>query len=123
MKKGKVLVALFSVFFSAFTLCAEELKIMSFNVRYNSPKDLGENSWDVRKGAVVNLIKKMTPDVVGLQEPRTIQRTYLKESLPEYVYMEVPGTGDGRGGTQLPYQAVYGGLYREDHPGAVRRGL
>ncbi len=107
MKKGKVLVALFSVFFSAFTLCAEELKIMSFNVRYNSPKDLGENSWDVRKGAVVNLIKKMTPDVVGLQEPRTIQRTYLKESLSEYVYMEVPGTGDGRGGN-------VGLIYRSD---------
>ena len=80
---------------------------MSFNVRYNTPKDLGENSWDARKGAVVNLIKQMSPDVVGLQEPRTIQRTYIKESLPEYAYMEAPGTGDGRGGN-------VGLIYRSD---------
>ena len=102
-----VLVMLFSALFSVGSIHAEELKIMSFNVRYNSPKDLGENSWDARKGAVVNLIKQMSPDVVGLQEPRTIQRTYIKESLPEYAYMEAPGTGDGRGGN-------VGLIYRSD---------
>lgn len=106
MKKVLVLVMLFSIL-CAERISAEELRIMSFNVRYNTPKDLGENSWDARKGAVVNLIKQMSPDVVGLQEPRTIQRTYIKESLPEYAYMEAPGTGDGRGGN-------VGLIYRSD---------
>ncbi len=106
MKKVLVLVMLFSIL-CAERISAEELRIMSFNVRYNTPKDLGENSWDARKGAVVNLIKQMSPDVVGLQEPRTIQRAYIKESLPEYAYMEAPGTGDGRGGN-------VGLIYRSD---------
>ncbi len=106
MKRVLVLVAFFSVL-CAGNIGAEELKIMSFNVRYNTPKDLGENSWDVRKGAVVNLIKKMSPDVVGLQEPRTAQRAYIKASLPEYAYMEAPGTGDSRGGN-------VGLIYRSD---------
>lgn len=106
MKKVLVLVMLFSIL-CAERISAEELRIMSFNVRYNTPKDLGENSWDARKEAVVNLIKQMSPDVVGLQEPRTIQRAYIKESLPEYAYMEAPGTGDGRGGN-------VGLIYRSD---------
>lgn len=106
MKKVLVLVMLFSIL-CAERISAEELRIMSFNVRYNTPKDLGENSWDARKGAVVNLIKQMSPDVVGLQEPRTIQRAYIKESLSEYAYMEAPGTGDGRGGN-------VGLIYRSD---------
>lgn len=106
MKKVLVLVMLFSIL-CAERISAEELRIMSFNVRYNTPKDLGENSWDARKGAVVNLIKQMAPDVVGLQEPRTAQRAYLKAELPEYAYMEAPGTGDGRGGN-------VGLIYRSD---------
>lgn len=79
-------------------LYADELKIMSFNVRYNSTKDTASNSWEARKGSVVHLIEQTAPDVVGLQEPRTAQREYLKNSLKKYAYVETPGTGDGRGG-------------------------
>lgn len=105
MKKGMVLVAMISALFCANTR-AEELKIMSFNVRYNSAKDLGENAWDARKDAVAHLILNEAPDVVGLQEPRAAQREFLKKNLPGYSYMETPGTGDSRGGnTGLVYRS------------------
>ena len=57
---------------------------------------------EVRKAAVVKMINTVQPDVVGLQEPRTEQRTYLKNNLPNYGYLEVPGTGAGTGGNHLP---------------------
>ena len=76
------------------------LKIMSFNVRCITDKDEGDTHWDMRKAAVVKMINTVKPDVVGLQEPRTVQRTYLKNNLPNYGYLEVPGTGDGKGGAR-----------------------
>lgn len=83
------------------------LKIMSFNVRYNSANDEGDTNWEVRKAAVVKMINTVQPDVVGLQEPRTEQRTYLKNNLPNYGYLEVPGTGAGTGGNTCL-------IYRQD---------
>ena len=91
------------------------LKVMSFNVRYNSANDEGDKNWEVRKAAVVKMINTVQPDVVGLQEPRTAQRTYLKTNLPNYAYMEVPGTGDGKGGNTCL-------IYRQDRFTLVDNG-
>lgn len=74
-----------------------ELKIMSFNVRYNSSDDTGDKAWDARKGACVAMLKDIQPDVVATQEMRTEQRTYMKENLPEYTFVEIPNTGTGSG--------------------------
>lgn len=91
------------------------LKIMSFNVRYNSANDEGDTNWEVRKAAVVKMINTVQPDVVGLQEPRTEQRTYLKNNLPNYGYLEVPGTGAGTGGNTCL-------IYRQDRFTKVNDG-
>lgn len=91
------------------------LKVMSFNVRYNSANDEGDKNWEVRKAAVVKMINTVQPDVVGLQEPRTAQRTFLKNNLPNYAYMEVPGTGDGKGGNTCL-------IYRQDRFTLVDNG-
>lgn len=81
------------------------LKIMSFNVRYNAAADEGDKNWEVRKSAIVKMVNTVRPDVIGIQEPRTAQREYLKNNLPAYGYLEVPGTGDGKGGnTCLMYR-------------------
>lgn len=77
---------------------SDKLKIMSFNVRYNNANDAGDTNWEVRKSAVVKMVNTVQPDVIGIQEPRTAQRTYLKNNLRDYAYLEVPGTGDGKGG-------------------------
>ncbi len=47
-----------------------EVKVMGFNVRYNSPKDTGETSWDVRKTAIQRFIRDVRPDVVAVGEAR-----------------------------------------------------
>ncbi len=96
-------------------ISSKSLKIMSFNVRYNSATDEGDTAWDVRKVAVVKMINTVQPDVIGIQEPRTIQRTYLKSQLMNYAYVEVPGTGEGTGGNSCL-------LYRMDRFSRVEEG-
>ena len=44
------------------------LSVMSFNIRYQNDGDAGDRSWDVRKDAVVKIIEKIEPDVIGIQE-------------------------------------------------------
>ncbi|WP_295935695.1 endonuclease/exonuclease/phosphatase family protein [uncultured Alistipes sp.] len=77
------------------------LKVMSFNVRYNAAGDTGDTNWDMRKTACVKMINKVRPDVIGMQEPRTVQRTYLKDNLMDYEMLEVPNTGTGAGGNSV----------------------
>ena len=58
------------------------LSVMSFNVRSSAiAKDTDERHWDKRKGAVRNMVKDIKPDVIGMQEATTAQRTALKALL------------------------------------------
>jgi len=83
------------------------LKIMSFNIRGINSSDTGNKSWDQRKTAVQSLIKDKTPDVIGMQEATSQQRTDLKALLPEYALLEVPNTGTSKGGnTVLMYRSA-----------------
>lgn len=91
------------------------LKIMSFNIRYNSSSDAGDNAWDMRKGACITMLNEIQPDVVGFQEPRYVQRIYLKSMLKNYSFIEIPGTGDGKGGNVVM-------AYRKDRFTAVKTG-
>ena len=50
-----------------------QLKVMSFNVRYSSGDD-GANSWDNRKKAVPAMFADQQPTVLGVQEARLDQR-------------------------------------------------
>ncbi len=60
------------------------IKAMAFNVRYPAPADKGNDSWDVRKSLVVQVIKKYRPDFLGTQEMVAPYVPYLNEQLPEY---------------------------------------
>lgn len=80
---------------------SETLKVMSFNIRCITTADTGDRDWDVRKGPCVRMITSIKPDVIGMQEPRTAQRTYLKENLSDYEMLEVPNTGTGQGGNSV----------------------
>lgn len=59
------------------------VRVMSFNIRYDNPDD-GENSWEKRKKAVIQLIKKYTPGILGVQEALGNQRDDILASLPQY---------------------------------------
>lgn len=77
------------------------LKVMSFNIRCVTSSDTGDKAWDVRKTGCVKMITGIRPDVIGMQEPRTAQRTYLKENLSDYEMLETPGTGTSKGGNSV----------------------
>ena len=66
------------------------LKSATFNIRFLTDKDTDERSWASRKTGVVQLIKDYDFDIVGFQESRPEQRTYLKDNLPAYTFFETP---------------------------------
>lgn len=92
----------FTIIFSALLLLcscskpADELKIISFNIRYNSYENIdGENGWPNRKAAVVKMIQEERPAAIGLQEALIDQLQYLDSCLPEYRRIGV-GRDDGK---------------------------
>jgi endonuclease/exonuclease/phosphatase family metal-dependent hydrolase len=60
-----------------------EIKVMSFNLRYDKP-DPGENAWTVRKEAAASLISHYAPDIIGTQEGKAHQLLDLHRLLPDY---------------------------------------
>ena len=84
---------------------SDELKIISFNIRYNSWNNIdGDNGWPFRKEAVVNMILQEHPDAIGLQEALVDQLLYLDSSLPTYRRVGV-GRDDGNEGGE--FMAIY----------------
>jgi endonuclease/exonuclease/phosphatase family metal-dependent hydrolase len=72
-----------------------EFTAMTFNVRYPSPKDLNEKSWEVRKDLVVRVVRQYGPDFLGTQEIVAEYLPFLEEQLPEYAHVGRFRKGDG----------------------------
>lgn len=90
------------------------IRLMSFNIRNGRAND-GENKWENRKDFVCDVIKKHSPDVVGLQEAFHFQFQYLLKKLPEYSVI-----GEGRdGGEKGEYSAI---LFRKNRFTAEKSG-
>ena len=72
-----------------------DLKVISFNIRYNGWGDIdGENRWANRRDAVVRMIREEQPAALGLQEALIDQLQYLDSCLPQYRRVGV-GRDDG----------------------------
>ena len=61
-----------------FFLGVNELKVISYNIRYNNPND-GINVWENRKSTIVNFLIDESPDFIGLQEVKHSQLLFLLE--------------------------------------------
>lgn len=84
---------------------AQDLKIISFNIRYNSWENIdGENGWPNRKAAVVKMIMAEHPAAIGLQEALIDQLRYLDSNLPGYKRIGV-GRDDGKEAGE--FMAIY----------------
>lgn len=73
------------------------VKAMSFNIRYanyNNPELDGDNRWDYRKLAFGPMIDEQQPTVIGVQEARPIQLTYLETAWPDYKWLGVGRRND-----------------------------
>jgi endonuclease/exonuclease/phosphatase family metal-dependent hydrolase len=69
----------------------EPLAVMTYNIRYDNPRD-GEDRWEHRREVVVNVINDH--DVVGLQEVLASQQRYIEQNTPDWQWLAV-GRDDG----------------------------
>ena len=87
------------------TAATPPLRVMSFNIRYDTPRDSG-NAWPHRKDWVASLVRFHGADVVGVQEALAHMLTDLDTRLPGFARVGVART-DGR--TKGEFSAI---LYR-----------
>lgn len=65
-------------------LVGGELRIATFNIRYDAQSDRGPRDWRARRDLVSETILAMDPDILGLQEVLHGQLEDLRKALPEY---------------------------------------
>lgn len=73
----------------------EKASVMSFNIRIQFPADTGKYNWESRKAGCVKAVRKYRPDVLGLQEVTSGQKSYMMNELKEYIMIDgnaKPGT-------------------------------
>lgn len=87
---------------------AVELRLMSFNVRYETPEDRGQHAWSERLPGAVRMIRHQQPDCIGIQEALHGQAADLWASLPDYEFYGV-GRDDGKQAGE--YSGIF---YRRD---------
>ena len=86
-----------------FYLNLNEIKVISYNIRYDNPND-GINIWDNRKLTVTQFLNNESPDFAGLQEVTHPQLSFLSEYLINYNYIGV-GRDDGK--TKGEYSPIF----------------
>ena len=95
MKKFFRFVVVLTIALAAISCSKEQtnsIKVISYNVRCSGGD--GENHWDKRKHASLNMINDEKPTIFGLQEANPDQMQYLVENLPQYGHIGV-GREDG----------------------------
>ena len=95
----RILIVLFFILVQS----SDDIKAISYNIRYNNPKD-GMNVWENRKATVMGLLNEQSADFVGLQEVVHAQLLDLVEGLPTYNYVGI-GRKDGK--TKGEYSPIF----------------
>jgi len=90
----KILLLLFISFGLLNIISAQTIKVITYNIRYDNPKD-GENRWDNRKEFLTDQIKFYEPDFLGTQEGLAHQVFFIDNTLSQYNYIGV-GRNDGK---------------------------
>jgi endonuclease/exonuclease/phosphatase family metal-dependent hydrolase len=86
-----------------FAAQAQELKIMSYNIRLDVASD-GVNRWDLRKQEVAALMNRYDAGFIGAQEVQHHQLQYLLAQMPRYASIGV-GRDDGK--TAGEYSCIF----------------
>ena len=71
-----------------------QLTVISYNIRQGVADD-GDNSWEHRRPATIEMLKDKHPDIFGVQEAFDFQISYITDNLPEYESIGV-GREDGK---------------------------
>jgi endonuclease/exonuclease/phosphatase family metal-dependent hydrolase len=90
-----------------FVLCGltfgQDLKLMTYNLRYENTYD-GDNNWANRREFVLSQINFYEPDILGTQEGLTSQISWLDKNLESFSYIGV-GRDDGK--SEGEYAAIF----------------
>lgn len=70
------------------------VSLMSFNIRYATDRD-GENRWTARRGMLFDLLRKESPDIIGVQEALDGQLSDIIRAVNGYTVVGV-GRDDGK---------------------------
>ena len=76
------------------TSAEKPLRVMTFNIRNNEPRD-GANAWSNRKTKVADVIRFHKADLAGVQEAQNNQLKDLEKLLPGFAWCGV-GRTDGK---------------------------
>ena len=77
--------------------------IVSYNIRYDNNWDI-ENSWEIRRSNIIQMLIKYSPSIIGIQEGLLNQVQYIDSSLINYDYVGV-GRDDGK--NKWEFCAIY----------------
>jgi endonuclease/exonuclease/phosphatase family metal-dependent hydrolase len=96
MRRVVVLIfaALAAISLAAQSREARPVSVMTFNIRYATDRD-AENRWTARRQMLIDLLRKQTPDLLGVQEALDVQLSDILRGLPGYAVTGV-GRDDGR---------------------------
>ncbi len=96
-------VLLSTILFLSNLFFAQNLKVMTYNIRLSLESD-GENSWGNRKQEALQMLNYYHPDFFGVQEAVPQQMADLKDGLKDYNYV---GVGRDDGANQGEYSAIF----------------
>lgn len=85
---------LFLIVLASFQIKAQNIHVVTYNIRYNNPDD-GINAWPNRSKDVAALLNFHRADIFGLQEALIGQIEDLQKELPEMKWIGV-GRDDGK---------------------------
>lgn len=80
----------------------ENLLIMSYNIRYDSWRDVFKKDWDSRKKGLSLQIAEYFPDVIGMQEVEKNQYVYIEKRLSDQYDSICTYRGGGEEGEASP---------------------
>jgi endonuclease/exonuclease/phosphatase family metal-dependent hydrolase len=104
MKKLNVLtLSIIIVLMASVHTIAQDLTLMSFNIKYDNTQDT-VNNWLDRRAQMVEMVNYYGPDFLGIQEGMHNQVTYLDEGLAKYTFIGV-GRDDGKTGGE--YSCIF----------------
>ena len=76
------------------SIYSQQHTIISYNIRYDNNWDI-ENSWEIRRSNIIQILIKYSPSIIGVQEGLLNQVQYINNSLINYDYVGV-GRDDGK---------------------------
>jgi len=102
MRRTVIIAAALSIlFFSCVPEDDPAIDVMTFNIRYDNPRD-SLNAWPNRAPMVAVFIDEQIPDLIGMQEVLWHQYEYLRSVVPGYG-SAAAGRDDGlKGGEACP---------------------